>query len=74
MNLSLLSGIEGILFLAVLNTATVSILVRGFEYVWHVSGVSVACMYVFCWVCQEGTSWVIESAHFCFSRHVRPYR
>lgn len=48
MNLSLLSGIEGILFLAVLNTATVSILVRGFEYVWHVSGVSVACMYVFC--------------------------
>lgn len=74
MNLSLLSGLEEVLFLAVLNTAPMSILVCGFGVcmarIWCICGMRVC---VLLGMCREGKSWVVESAHFCFSRHVRLY-
>lgn len=73
MNLSLLSGLEEVLFLAVLDTCSYE---HSRLWVWCMYGtypLYLACVYVLLGMCREGRSWVVESAHFCFSRHVRLY-
>lgn len=56
MNLSLRSGIEGVLFLAVVNTATVRILVRG-------CGARMACMVDLRHACMRSAGYAGKGRH-----------